>query len=405
MANGILTPSVIARETLSRLKNNLVAAKKVTRAFDKEFGEVGDTVKVERPIRYEVKSGKTLQVQDVEMGNTTIVVDQQKHVGIQFDSQDLALDPVSFGEKFIEPGVSQLAHEVDKYILGLYDEIPNWAGTPGNDINSFADFAKGPERLDHIGVPDSMRCGVLSVADSWALLGSQTALSDGGKIVQDAYRRALIGDIGGVETFKTQQIRSHTVGSYVSGASCTASAVTYASVMNGAMTQDVGLTGAGNAKTFLEGDVIQFSGVYDVNPNTKDALPHLKDFVVRADATSTSGGAVTLTIYPAIITSGAHQNCSAAPSSATVTRTGTASTAYRQNLVYHPKALALAVRPLPIDPSMSFAATATDKDTGLAVRIARQYDINNDNIPCRIDILFGGKAIYPELATRLSGSA
>lgn len=405
MANSILTPSVIAREALSRLKNNLVHTKKVNRAYESEFGEVGDTVKIERPIRYDVKSGKTLQTQDVEMGNTTVVVDQQKHVGIQFDSKDLALDPVSFGDKFIEPGVSQLAHEVDKYLLGLYDEVPSWAGTPGNDINSFADFAKGPERLDLIGVPDSMRNAALAVADAWALLGSQTSLSDGGQIVQDAYRRARIGDIGGVETYKTQQVRSHTVGSYTSGASCTASAVTYASVMNGAMTQTVSLTGAGNAKTFLKGDVIQFSGVYDVNPNTKDALPHLKDFVVTADATSTSGGAVDLVIYPAIITAGPHANCSAAPSGATVTRTGTASTTYRQNMVFHKNAFTLAVRPLPIDPSMSFAATATDKDTGLAVRIARQYDINNDNIPCRIDILFGGKAVFPELATRLSGSA
>lgn len=409
MANSILTPSIIARETLSRLKNNLVMAPLVTRAFESEFGDVGDTVKVERPIRYESTVGKTLNIQDVEMGNMDIKVDTQRHVGIQFDSKDLALDPVNFGEKFIEPAISQLAHDVDKDLAGLYKFVPNWVGNPGQDINSYADFAKGPERLDHVGVPDTMRCGVLSVADTWALLGSQTELSDGGDIVQSAYRRARLGDIGGVETLKTQQIRSHSVGAHggtplVRGASQNSA---YASVMAG-MTQTLITDGWTGSVDLKQGDVFTIAGVFDVNPNTKDTLPHLKQFVIMADVTSaaSSANATSLSIYPAIVTSGPYQNCSAVPAdNAAITYVGTASTAYRQNLVFHKNAFALAVRPLPIDPSMSFAATATDADTGLAVRIARNYDINNDNLPCRIDILYGVKAIYPELATRMSGSS
>jgi hypothetical protein len=35
------------------------------------------------------------------------------------------------------------------------------------------------------------------------------------------------------------------------------------------------------------------------------------------------------------------------------------------------------------------------------MRIVRQYDINNDNIPCRLDVLYGYKTIRPELACRL----
>ena len=54
---------------------------------------------------------------------------------------------------------------------------------------------------------------------------------------------------------------------------------------------------------------------------------------------------------------------------------------------------------------MSFAARATDEDTGLSIRIAKDYDITNDEILTRCDILYGVKALRPELATRLSGSA
>ena len=40
---------------------------------------------------------------------------------------------------------------------------------------------------------------------------------------------------------------------------------------------------------------------------------------------------------------------------------------------------------------------------GISMRIVRQYDINNDNIPCRIDVYYGYKTIRPELAVRVTG--
>jgi len=129
MANSILTPDVIANEALRRLKNNLVMPRMVNRDYQDEFVNVGDNVRVEKPIRYEVTDGKTFVRQDVEMGNTNVKIDKRKHVGIAFDSQSLSLDPVSFGQKFIEPGISQLAHQVDMDILGLASDVPSWAGT------------------------------------------------------------------------------------------------------------------------------------------------------------------------------------------------------------------------------------------------------------------------------------
>jgi hypothetical protein len=35
------------------------------------------------------------------------------------------------------------------------------------------------------------------------------------------------------------------------------------------------------------------------------------------------------------------------------------------------------------------------------MRIVRQYDINNDLFPCRLDVLYGYKAIRPQLACRI----
>ena len=40
---------------------------------------------------------------------------------------------------------------------------------------------------------------------------------------------------------------------------------------------------------------------------------------------------------------------------------------------------------------------------GISLRVVRQYDINNDRMPCRIDVLYGYSTIRPQMAVRLWG--
>ena len=58
MASTLLTPSIIAKEGLMQLDNNLVAAKMVYRAYESEFGEtkIGDTLTIRRPVKYAVRT-------------------------------------------------------------------------------------------------------------------------------------------------------------------------------------------------------------------------------------------------------------------------------------------------------------------------------------------------------------
>ena len=53
MASTLLTPSIIAKEGLMQLENNLVAAKMVYHAYESELGEtkIGDTLTIRRPVR------------------------------------------------------------------------------------------------------------------------------------------------------------------------------------------------------------------------------------------------------------------------------------------------------------------------------------------------------------------
>lgn len=413
MANTVLTPTIIAKEATMILENELGMAKSVYRGYEKEFSNsvngyrVGDTVTIKKPTDFTVRDGATASIQDVVEGSTSITVNKQKGIDFQFSSLELTLDIKELSERVIKPAMVQLANQVDRDLLALYKDVPQWVGTPGQTINSFADFAKAPERLDTTAVPMDMRTSFLSPADHWGLVGNQTGLYVE-RIANGAYREGSLGKIGGVETFMTQNIQTHTVGvatgtPVVNGGSQTS---TYANVKD-TMTQTLNTDGWTNSTTGIlkAGDVFTIAGVFDVNPVTKATLPHLKQFVVTADADSgASTGPAALTIYPAIITSGAFQNVSAAPAdNAAITVSGTGGTGYAQNMAFHKNAFALAMVPMVSPPGAVDVARESYK--GTSVRIIPYYDGTNDISKWRADILYGVKTVDPRLAVRMSGTA
>jgi hypothetical protein len=411
MANTIVTPSIFAEAAVKILDNELVMANKVFRAYEGEFDKnvngykVGQTISIRKPTDFTVRSGATASTQDIVEGSTSITVNQQKGVDFKLSSTELTLQIGDLAERVIRPAMVQLANQVDVDVMSLYKDVPNWVGTPGQTVNSFADFSVAPTRMDLTSVPLDNRCAVLSPTDYWAMAGSQTSLFVNG-IAQPAYRKGSIGEIGGFDTYQAQNIPTHTVGPLggtplVNGASQN---VTYASVKDTGQQTLItdGWTAAAAARV-VQGDVFTIAGVYDVNPVTKATLPHLKMFVVKAAASSDGSGNATLTISPPIISSGAFQTVSAAPAdNAALTFNGTAATGYAQNLAFHKNAFALAMVPMELPPG---AVTPTRKSyKGLSVRVIPYYDGTNDVSNWRLDILYGIKTVDPRLAVRFNGS-
>lgn len=413
MANTTLTADIIAAEAITILDNELVMAKQVFRGYENEFSkkvngyEVGETISIRKPTDFTVRDGAVLAAQDVTEGKTTITVNKRKGVDFAFSSQDLTLKIGDLSERVIKPAMIQLANQVDRDLMAEYKNVPNWVGTPGQVVNSYADFAKAPERLDEYAVPQDGRSAVLSPQDHWGLLGSQTALymQD---VAKGAYRKGALGEIGGVDTFMSQNVPTHTVGvatgtPLVQGAG---QATTYA-LTKDTGTQTLNTDGWTNSTTGIlkAGDVFTIAGVFAVNPVTKSTLPFLKQFTVTADADSgATTGPAALTIAPAIIASGAFQNVSAGPAdNAAITVMGTGGTGYRQNLVFLKNAFALVTVPLVAPPGAVDVARKSYK--GLNVRVIPVYDGVNDISSWRLDVLYGTKTLDPRLATRLSGTA
>jgi hypothetical protein len=403
---------MIAKEALMQLENNLVMANQVHKEYKKEFdGGQGSTVAIRKPVKFVTSDGATRVNQDVEEKTTNIVVDQRKHVSWNFSTQDLTLSIEEYSERYIKPAAITLAQTVDRSLALLYRTVWNAVGTPGTTPADFAAVANVARRLDEMAVPSDRRTLAVNPAARYAIAGNQLTLDSVGQMGRSAYEDARVGRVATFDMFATQNIQTHTVGvatgtPLVNGA---AQNVTYANAVGSNWSQSLVTDGWTNSVTGIlkAGDVFTIAGVFAVNPvpgeGAKMAMPYLQQFTVLADANSgASTGPATLTISPPIITSGPFQTVSAAPAdNAAITVLGTGGVSYPQNMGFHKNAFALVTVPLQMPDGVAFKAR--ESHNGLSMRVVKDYDIDNDVDIIRLDILYGVKAIYPDLACRLVG--
>ena len=407
MANTIITPSIIAKEALFHLENNCIMGSQVHRQYKNEFVKIGNTVTIRKPVKFVVSDGATRTNQDVIEETTSIVINKRKHVSWKFSTQDLTLTIEEYAERYIKPAMIVLANQMD---LDLCTEGKNEffasTGTPGTTPADFTPLANTAAKLDNGSVPDDgYRRLVVNPDGRWSLADGLGGTGSGGvfnaDIVAGMVRRGFLGQLAGFDIYGDQNIRSHTVGAH-SGTPL----VNDASFSND--TNVVAFDGMTGSVTgaLLQGDVFTIAGVNAVNPVSKEDLGVLQQFVVTADVDTTTG-AGSATVYPDLndgstTSTAAFQTVSALPAdNAAITIVGTASTAYPQNLAFHMNGLALVNVPLELPDSANFKARADWR--GYSIRVIKDYDIDSDDEIIRLDILYGVKAIYPELGCRLWG--
>lgn len=413
MANALITPTIIAQEALFQLENNLQMANQVHREYREEFVKVGQSVNIRKPVKFSTSDGATLVKQDVEEANTSITVSSQKHVGWEFNSVDLTMTIEQYSERYITPAMITLAQTVDAEGLALYDQV--WSSVSNGSFaqpSSYNTFSILGIRMDEMAIPPSgsgnrdRRRFIGKSNTTHALAGSAAALQQQA-LVKDAWVRGKVNIVDDIDIYMDQNTKAHTVGvatgtPLVDGA---AQDVTYAASKT-TNSQSLVTKDWTNSITdiLLAGDVITLGGVNAVNPvpgeGGKQDLGYLQQFTVLADADSgATTGPATLTISPAIIVSGPYQTVSAAPlDDAAIVVLGTGGTAYAQHLGFHRNAFALVTVPLIMPLGAVFKARATHR--GLSMRVIRAYDITTDTEAIRLDILYGWKAIYPDLAVR-----
>jgi len=412
MSNNLLTISKITNEALMVLENELTFTGEVDRNYDDQFAvvgaKIGQTVNVRRPGRFIGTTGPALNVEDFNETSVPVTLSTQFHVDTQFTTQDLALSLDMFSDRVLKPAVAAIANKIDRDgLTTAKNNTANIVGTAGAAPTSLLTYLTAGAYLDSEGAPRDGRRSV--IVDQWAsasIVDNLKGLFNPQTTISDQYRKGLMGrDSGGMNWYMDQNVVNQTFGSYASATlSCNVSTATGFLTSGWAYSSTITIGAASAAATLNQGDTFTIAGVYAVNPQNRQSYGKLRSFVVQSTTSISSGGTASVTVVPAVITAGQFQNVSITSSgSQTVTPFNNTGAVSPQNILMHRNAFTLACADLELPEGVHFAGRASDKEIGLSMRVVRQYTINNDSIPTRLDVLYGWAPLYPELACRIAG--
>lgn len=402
---NLINTSLVTKFAVKEFRNAMQMMAKVDRQLDNLFRKVGDTITVRRPVMFEATDGAVVSSFDeAEEGSVSVQLDKRQKVAFKFTTQDLTLEIDQFNERYIKPAMIELAQKVESEIADSYKQIFNFVGTPGTEPSNFLAVGAARAKLNKLGVPMADPKAAFYNPDAALNLANSLQGVFPQQIATRAIEEAMIQKYAQFEIFENQSLKTHTTGLHATGSTPlvngAAQNVTYASSKdNGTQT----LITDGWAFTTLvlkEGDVFTIAGVDAVNRRTRESTGELAQFVVRADGTSDGAGNLTLTIAPAIITSGPYQTVTAAPANdaAITVITGAESTGFIQNLAFHKNAITLAMAPLDLPPGNVDASRESFEN--VSIRAVADYDVTNDTGLYRFDILYGVEVQNPGFAVR-----
>lgn len=403
MANTIITHQMAAREAAAVLAEEAPFIMGINRGREKEFGspvdgyQKGDTVKVRIPPTGRVFNGAVFAegggATDVKEPFVNLTLDTQKHIGLQFGAKEKLLDIVDFRERILRPQMRVLSSVIEADLLSkAYAGVPNLIGTAGTLPSTMKTYAQARAKLEQYLAPPSDRSVLFTSDANTELVDASRQLFHSKNQVEQGFLRGTIGEAQGAMFYEHQSMPVHTNGSQV--ANLLVNGVPAA----GATTLTV--DGGTGTNTVKKGSVFMIANVFAVHPLTGETTGKLQQFVVTADLTLSSGGGV-LSIYPAINAVAPNRTVVAAPiDDAALTFVGSASTAYRQNLMFHKDAFTAAFAPLPVLASTEgYTATLPN---GVSVRVMTFGDGNNDYERTRIDVLYGFQIVRGLHACRIT---
>ena len=394
MANTILTPQQITREALRVLHQQCNFISNVNRQYDSRFvqggAKIGASLDIRLPAQYTTTTGAALSTQDFVEEKTTLTVATQRHVDVTFTTAELTLSLDDFSSRHIQPAMAVLAANIEADALTMYRDVYQHITSDGG-VPTFRNLLQMRKALvDALAPMDRNVSMLLNTTSNLELVDALKGLFNSQEKISAQNIEGMLGRTAGMNFFENTLMPIHTAGT----SAATGYLVNAATTTSGA-TSIIVDTGTGTLKA---GDIITIAGVNRVHPETKADTGQLMTFTVTADY---AGGGGTVSVSPAFnYTANGRQNITAMPAdNAAITKfLGNAATV-TTDLAFHRDAFAFVTADLE-DVAQYGAWGARDVMDGISMRIARQYAISTDTVPCRIDVLYGYKAVRPQLAAR-----
>jgi len=410
MSHTIKTLSAgdITRKALSILHNKLVFCKTINKQYDDRFARSGakngGELVIREPNQFTIRTGAVMDTQDVTETTQTLTVATQKGVDVNFSSVELTLSLDDFADRILNPAMTRLAAEVDKTVIdACYPYIYKYQQTTAGTQPVSGDILGARSMLNQGLAPSGDRHLMMDALGSQSIITSALSHYNPADELSRQYKEGLVGRIYGFNFWETETLPTHTAGTRTNATPTCYTTTTATSIENAKA--NITLTTGATGTTYTAGDVFHITSVYAVNPETKTTCAWLQMWSVTADTNCTTA-AHAVPVSPIPYRSGAKKNvhiigtiAAAVYVSSTVVSTGAASAANLNNLAYHRDAFTMVTADLEMPSGVDFAAR--EVYDGISMRVVRDFDIVNDKFPCRIDVLFGQKAIRPEWAVRI----
>jgi len=403
MANTLITPTWIGRDVLRVAKNSTRFVRSITKKLSDDFSvsgtKVGGTVGVRLPQRFVTSKGEGIQIQGLTDSIVYVTITDQANVAWSWSSRQATLEIEESRERYVTPAGVQIANTMDKDGLSrLYSDVYQAQGTPGLVPTANTVYFAAADDLTNSAVPMDSRTVVVNALMGTAIANANLALFGPRSTIDGAFKEGQLASnsLKWKEWWEDVNLYPHTYGTYggtplVNGANQTGASLITDGWTSGASTLNVG-----DVFTIGSGS----TGVYGVNPQSYQSTTTLQRFVVTATISDTTG-AMTPTISPSIITSGAYQTVVAAPAdNATINVLGTSAAVSPQGLGFHKQAFCMASADL-VMPKQGEASRVRAPETGLSLRYWEASDIMTDQHPSRLDVIYGFKTLRSDWAVRI----
>jgi hypothetical protein len=370
---------------------------------------LGQQLSIRLPFMYLGRTGPTMSSQNSVQRYATLSVTTQSGVDINFSSVERAMLLNNFEEQVLQPAMAKMASITEVATAALTNQVPKFVGSYSTTVTFGTVLAAERFLTEALAPEDDRRTLTATPQASYYFVLDNKGLFNPQAEISDEWLEGVIADrVAGFVAFRNTKMPTHTVG-VVASSTPTVSGTGQGSAGAGnAYTSTWTLVTSGwnsGATTLQAGDVLTISSVNDVDPESKQSLGRLKQFVVTSTVSDTSGG-ISVVLSPALIYGGAYQNVDSAPGAAAVitvmggTIAGVSGQIVKQSLAWYKDAIVFANPPM-LDLSPLVKMTAAESFEGYNIRFAQQWDPNNDLLPARLDSISGSVLAYPDLAVRL----
>lgn len=396
---------ILMKMAAQMLTDELQFTKSIDKAPSEDYDgkngySAGDTVYISKPARFIPTNNLdiTSDIQDVVEEKVPLTLDTISTVAVDIDSLEFAteIQLKSVAERILKPAMSAIAQDVEsQFLTKAVNATYNSVGTAGSTTFDVSTVLSSRTLLNkNLAPKDSNRYLLLESEAGASAVNARKGLFQDSTEIANQYKNGFVGRADGFTWLENELLPTHTNGNDV-----TFEVRTTVSTQGQSTLVVEGLTTT--TGTVKKGTVFTVAGVYAVHPQTKEVQTRLQQFVVTADATADGSGYATLSVSPAMYTTGSLKNIASFPQDGNaITPVGSASTGYVQNMAYHKSAFRMVSVPLIMPQKAEFAAQETVD--GITVAIIRDFDIKSRKMITRIDFLGAIAAVRPEWACRIT---